>query len=95
MFRFQISSYDDPALEAETAALLQQRLDKATRKRYPGLFKLSDRLYAHAAMAWAVAVGLINGTTDENGNVILDPQGTATRGQIAAIIERFCENVAK
>lgn len=49
MFRFQISSYDDPALEAETAALLQQRLDKASRKRYPGLFKLSDRLYAHAA----------------------------------------------
>ena len=49
MFRFQISSYDDPALEAEAAALLQQRLDKASRKRYPGLWKLSDRLYAHAA----------------------------------------------
>ena len=51
--------------------------------------------YARSALAWAVGVGLISGSTDEHGNVVLDPQGSATRGQIAAIIERFCENVAK
>ena len=51
--------------------------------------------YAQQALAWAVGAGLINGTTDAQGNVVLDPQGTATRGQIAAIIERFCENVAR
>jgi len=51
--------------------------------------------YAQQALAWAVGAGLINGTTDAQGNVVLDPPGTATRGQIAAIIGRFCENVAK
>lgn len=50
---------------------------------------------AREAMAWAVAAGVINGTTDERGNVILDAQGVATRGQIAAIIQRFCEKMAK
>ena len=49
--------------------------------------------YARSALAWAVGAGLISGTTDENGNIVLDPQGSATRGQIAAIIERFVENV--
>ncbi len=40
-----------------------------------------------------LTVGIIDGTTDARGGVILDPQGSATRGQIAAIIERFCEKV--
>ena len=51
--------------------------------------------YAQAALAWAVGAGLISGTTDENGNIVLNPQGSATRGQIAAIIERFVENVVR
>ncbi|MBO4915504.1 MAG: S-layer homology domain-containing protein, partial [Oscillospiraceae bacterium] len=51
--------------------------------------------WAREAMEWAVAVGIINGTTDGNGNVILNAQGVATRAQIAAITERFCEKVAK
>ena len=51
--------------------------------------------YAQEALAWAVGVGLISGSTDGRGNVVLDPQGSATRGQIAAIIERFCENVVE
>ena len=51
--------------------------------------------YAQEALAWAVGVGLISGSTDGSGNVVLDPQGSATRGQIVAIIERFCENVVK
>ena len=51
--------------------------------------------YARSALAWAVGAGLISGTTDENGNIVLNPQGSATRGQIAAIIERFCEKVAR
>ncbi len=51
--------------------------------------------YAQTALTWAVGAGLISGSTDEHGNVVLAPQGSATRGQIAAIIERFCENVAK
>ena len=47
--------------------------------------------YATAAMQWAVAEGLINGVGDNT----LNPQGTATRAQVATILMRFCENVAK
>lgn len=46
--------------------------------------------WAAEAMAWAVGAGVINGTVDMDGNVILDAQGTATRAQIAAIMRRFC-----
>ena len=47
--------------------------------------------WAADAMAWAVAEKLINGI--ENNQ--LDPQGDATRAQMATILYRFCENVAK
>ena len=43
--------------------------------------------YAAEAMAWAVNAGLVNG--GDGGR--LDPQGTATRAQIAALLMRFCE----
>jgi hypothetical protein len=41
-------------------------------------------------MRWAVGAGLFLG----DGNGCLDPQGTATRAQMAALINRFCEKVA-
>ena len=47
--------------------------------------------YAVSAMQWAVGEGLINGVTDTT----LVPGGSATRAQVAAILMRFCENVAK
>ena len=46
--------------------------------------------YAVTPMQWAVAEGIINGSTD-NGVTILDPKGTTTRAQAAAIFMRFCE----
>lgn len=46
--------------------------------------------YAAEAMAWAVDVGLISGV----GNNTLAPRNGATRAQVAAILMRFCENVA-
>ena len=46
--------------------------------------------WAQEAMRWSVGAGLIQG--DENG---LTPTATAIRAQIAAILMRFCENVAK
>ena len=45
--------------------------------------------WAEEAMRWSVGAGLIQG--DENG---LTPTATAIRAQIAAILMRFCENVA-
>ena len=38
-------------------------------------------------MQWAVAEGLFAGVTDDQ----LQPQGQATRAQVAAILERFLE----
>lgn len=46
--------------------------------------------YATEAMSWAVGSGLISGM----GDSILDPGGSATRAQVAAILKRFCESVA-
>lgn len=41
--------------------------------------------YAAEAMAWAVKHGIVNGI----GAALLDPQGTATRVQAAAIVQRL------
>ncbi len=54
--------------------------------KFPDANKVSD--YAKEAMKWAVAEGLITGT-EKNGKVYLDPQGSATRAQIATILMRF------
>ena len=47
--------------------------------------------FAKDAFAWAVEEGIINGTTVDT----LSPQGTATRAQVAAILTRFCTNMAE
>lgn len=47
--------------------------------------------YAEAAMQWANGEGLITGVT----GTTLAPTGSATRAQVATILMRFCENVAK
>lgn len=46
--------------------------------------------YAAEAMQWAVAEGLLQGSNGE-----LDPQGSATRAQVATILMRFMEKIAK
>jgi hypothetical protein len=52
--------------------------------------------YALTYVEWAVGAGIISGseTTGANGAVAYDlkPQATATRAQLAAILQRFCEN---
>ena len=45
--------------------------------------------YAKEAMGWAVAIGAISGM----GDGTLAPGGTATRAQVAKIIQVFLENV--
>lgn len=49
--------------------------------------------YAQGAMAWAVAEGLINGVRSAGADY-LQPQGSATRAQVATILMRYCVNVA-
>ena len=55
---------------------------------YPDAGKVQT--YAQKAMSWAVAEGIVEGM---DGN--LNPAGNATRAQIATILMRFCEGVAK
>ena len=50
--------------------------------------------YALDAMSWANAEALINGT-GIGSTVYLDPQGNATRAQVAAILMRYVQNVLR
>jgi hypothetical protein len=52
--------------------------------QFQDLAKLHD--YAKTAMLWANGTGLITGKSSTR----LDPQGTATRAETAAILQRFC-----
>lgn len=47
--------------------------------------------YAVPSLGWANAEGLVSG----KGSGILDPLGSATRAEAAAILHRFCENMVK
>ena len=47
--------------------------------------------YAIPALQWAVGAGVLNGKNDSR----LAPTGTATRAEIAAIMQRWCENIIK
>ena len=45
--------------------------------------------WARVPMAWAVRAKIVNGVLAEDGVTYLQPAGTATRAQAAAIIQRF------
>lgn len=66
-----------------------QGMNAVTLAERLSTFPDSDQVTAYAvpAMQWAVAQGLISG---KDGG-ILDPQGTATRAEAAAILHRFCK----
>ena len=49
MYLFQISNYDDPAVDRETAELLHQRLEAESRRRCPSIWNAIDRIRTHAA----------------------------------------------
>lgn len=48
--------------------------------------------WAEEALSWANAAGLINGTV-RDGQTILDPQGSASRAQVAMILMNYVEHV--
>ncbi len=57
---------------------------------FPDSGKISA--YAKAALSWATAEGLINGTSI-GGTAYLDPQGNATRAQVATMMMRYVNNI--
>ena len=84
---------DDPITREQLAAIFYRYADykgyDLTVKGNPDTFKDADKItdYAKTAMQWAVGSGLVKG---KSGN-LLDPQGTATRAEIAAMLQRFIE----
>ena len=84
---------DDPIAREQLAAIFYRYADykgyDLTVKGNLDKFKDADKItdYAKTAMQWAVGSGLVKG---KSGN-LLDPQGTATRAEIAAMLHRFIE----
>ena len=84
---------DDPITREQLAAIFYRYADykgyDLTVKGDLDKFKDADKItdYAKTAMQWAVGSDLVNG---KSGN-LLDPQGTATRAEIAAMLHRFIE----
>lgn len=59
--------------------------------KFPDASKVSA--WAKDGMQWGIAAGLISGVGTKTGTE-LQPQGSATRAQIARVIMNFCVNVA-
>ena len=93
---------DTPITREELATFLQRFTesvlgkdvsDAADLTGFPDADAVSD--YARPAVAWANAVGLIQGDAENDGVIYLRPAATATRAQAATILMRFGENIAK
>ncbi|MBQ4566258.1 MAG: S-layer homology domain-containing protein, partial [Oscillospiraceae bacterium] len=67
-----------------------QTEERADLSRFPDASRISG--YAQTPMEWAVAAGLISGSS-EGDQIYLQPQGNATRGQVATILMRLIRNV--
>ena len=71
---------------------LERTWTPADLSTFPDAGSVSD--WAKDALADAVALGLISGASN-GGQTLLEPQGSATREQVATILMEFCKNVKK
>ena len=71
---------------------LERTWTPADLSGFPDADSVSD--WAKDAMADAVGLGLISGASN-GGQTYLEPQGSATREQVATILMEFCKNVKK
>ena len=84
---------DDPITREQLTAIFYRYADykgyKLTVTGNLDKFEDADKItdYAKTVMQWAVGNRLIKGKTE----TLLDPQGTATRAEIAAMLHRFVE----
>ena len=87
---------DDPITREQLAAILYRYAQykgydttaSADLSHYADLGQLSE--WAQEAVAWANSEGIISGTSADT----LAPKDSATRAQAAAMMMRFCENIA-
>ncbi|NCB04297.1 MAG: hypothetical protein EOM69_02100, partial [Clostridia bacterium] len=93
-----LNGYEDKTFRAEESITREQlaaifyhyaKYDGYDLSPSDNLSKFTDKQevspWANEAMQWAVGSGLISG----KGNQTLDPKGTATRAEIAAMLHRF------
>ena len=84
---------DDPITREQLTAIFYRYADykgyKLTVTENLDKFEDADKItdYAKTVMQWAVGNGLIKGKSEN----LLDPQGTATRAEISAMLHRFIE----
>ena len=78
---------------AKTVCNIKPTWTPADLSKYPDVNKVPG--WALGAMQDAVALKLINGSKASDGTVYLDPNGNATREQVATILMQFCKNVKK
>ena len=71
---------------------LERTWTPADLSTFPDADSVSD--WAKDAMTDAVGLGLISGASN-GGQTYLEPQGSATREQVATILMEFCKNVKK
>ena len=71
---------------------LERTWTPADLSAFPDAGSVSD--WAKDAMADAVGLGLISGASN-GGQTYLEPQGSATREQVATVLMEFCKNVKK
>ena len=93
---------DLPVTREQIAVILMEYTDRilnikrtwapADLSGFPDAASVSD--WAKDALADAVALGLISGASN-GGQTLLEPQGSATREQVATILMEFCKNVKK
>ena len=93
---------DRPVTREQIAVILMEYVTRVLKlertwapadlSAFPDAGSVSD--WAKDAMADAVALGLISGASN-GGQTYLEPQGSATREQVATILMEFCKNVKK
>ena len=93
---------DRPVTREQIAVILMEYMTRVLKLErtwtpadlsiFPDAGSVSD--WAKDAMADAVALGLISGASN-GGQTLLEPQGSATREQVATILMEFCKNVKK
>ena len=91
---------DDPVTREQVtvflAAFADRVLDRYTPYMWDALFPFQDResisYYARTAMNWACDLGVIKGIPAPGG-LRLEPQGYATREQMAVMLAQFCREL--
>ena len=89
---------NDKITREQMAVILKAYTEKTTDKDTSGRANLADFpdegdvTWARDAVRWAVSENLISGKSND-GQLLLDPQGSATRAEVASILMRFIEGL--